>query len=195
MKSHRQIRSMLVFAMLGALMFVGKQVFEAFPNFHPIGMLLMTFTVVYRTKALIPLYVFILIEGAYAGFNVWWYPYLYLWLPLWGMTMLLPRRLILWTPSGDGGGDEGKKTKARSAARRVLPLVLCSAVCSLHGLMYGTLYAPFQMLMFHYDLATTLKWIAVGFRWDLIHAAGNAVMGLLVPQLARVLAKLEQRGA
>ena len=61
--------------------------------------------------------------------------------------------------------------------------------------MYGTLYAPFQMLMFHYDLATTLKWIAVGFRWDLIHAAGNAVMGLLVPQLAGVLAKLEQRSA
>ncbi len=57
LKSHRQLRDMLVLAMLGALMFAGKQVFEAFPNFHPLGMLLMTYTVVYRVRALIPLYI------------------------------------------------------------------------------------------------------------------------------------------
>ena len=170
-KTHRQLRDMLVFAMLGALMFAGKQVFEAFPNLHPLGMLLMTYTLVYRARALIPLYIFVLIEGAYAGFNLWWYPYLYIWLVLWGMTMLLPKKM-----------------------KPALAAVVCPVVCALHGLMYGTLYAPYQALMFHMDFPTTLKWIAAGFPWDCVHAAGNFAMGLLVYPLPRVLKKLDRMG-
>jgi len=171
LKSHRQLRDMLVLAMLGALMFAGKQVFEAFPNVHPIGMLLITYTVVYRSRALIPLYIFIFIEGAFSGFNLWWYPYLYIWLPLWGMAMLLP------------------KSMKPAAAAVAYPLI-----CALHGLMYGTLYSPYQAVVFHYDFATTLKWIAQGFPWDMIHAASNLGMGLLVYPLSRVLKKLDRIG-
>ena len=162
---------MLVFAMLGALMFAGKQVFEAFPNIHPIGMLLMTYTVVYRTRALIPLYIFVLLEGVLAGFNLWWYPYLYIWLVLWGMTMLLPRNM-----------------------KPGVAMVVYPIVCALHGLMYGTLYAPYQMLMWHYDFPTTLKWIAAGFPYDVVHAIGNFGMGMMVYPLSKILKKLDAAG-
>ncbi len=87
---------MTVFAMLGALMFVSKLVMEWAPNIHFLGMLTMTYTIVYRWKALIPIYVYVFLNGAYAGFNIWWVPYLYLWTVLWGVTMLLPRRMPAW---------------------------------------------------------------------------------------------------
>ena len=72
--------------MLGTIMFVSKIVMEALPNIHLLGTLTMTYTVVYRKKALIPLYVYVFLNGLYAGFSLWWVPYLYIWTILWGIT-------------------------------------------------------------------------------------------------------------
>ena len=49
---------MTVFSMLGALLFCSKLLMEWAPNIHFVAMFIITFTLVYRTKALIPLYVF-----------------------------------------------------------------------------------------------------------------------------------------
>ena len=155
--------------MFGALMFVSKILMEGLPNVHLIGMFVISFTVVYRVKALIPIYVFVLITGLYNGFAVWWIPYLYLWTVLWGVTMLLPKNM----------------------PRRVAPVVYC-AVCALHGLAYGTLYAPFQAIAFHYSFSQTLAWIAAGFPWDLVHAGGNLVAGLLTVPMIKLLCKLNK---
>lgn len=167
MKQHNSIRDMVLLGMFGALLFAAKQVFEPLPNIHPVAMLIMVITVVYRVKGLIPLYIFILIQGLYAGFSVWWVPYLYIWTFVWALTMLIPQKLP-------------KKYLA----------VIYPAVCAFCGLTYGTLYAPTQALMFGYDFPTTLKWIATGFPWDCLHAAGNLGMGLLVLPLSELLKKL-----
>ncbi len=79
--------------MLGTLMFVSKLIMELFPNVHLLGMLTVLYTVVFRKKALIPIYIYVLLNGVYAGFSMWWIPYLYLWAILWGMTMLLPKNM------------------------------------------------------------------------------------------------------
>ena len=84
---------MVVFAMLGSLMFVSKLVMEFLPNIHLLGALTMTYTLVYRSRALIPIYIHVFLTGLYAGFGVWWVPYLYIWTILWGITMLLPRKM------------------------------------------------------------------------------------------------------
>ena len=84
---------MVIFAMLAAVMFVSKIVMEALPNIHLLGMLTVTYTIVFRKKALIPIYLYVLLNGLYAGFNVWWMPYLYIWTVLWGVTMLLPKNM------------------------------------------------------------------------------------------------------
>ncbi len=169
MKSHLSIRRMIIFAMLGAMMFAGKIAFEALPNIQPLGMLIMVMTVVYRAQALIPIYLFVFISGLYYGFQLWWIPYLYIWAVLWGVTMLIPRNL------------------PRKAAVIVYPVV-----CGLFGLLYGTLYAPAQALLFHYDFATTLKWIATGLPFDALHGLGNLGMGLLVYPVSQVLLRLEK---
>ena len=92
-KRFLSVRELTVFSMLGALMFVSKLLMEWAPNVHFLAMFLITFTLVYRVKALIPLYVFVFLTGIYAGFSLWWLPYLYIWLPLFGVTLLLPRRM------------------------------------------------------------------------------------------------------
>ena len=162
-------RDIAVFGMLGALMFVSKIAMEALPNIHLLGMLTMTYTLVYRRRALIPIYIYVVLNGAFGGFNLWWVPYLYIWTLLWGATMLLPRQM------------------PRGVAAAVYPLV-----CALHGLFYGALYAPAQALMFGLDFRGMLAWIAAGLPFDLIHAAGNLALGLLILPLSGLLRRLDR---
>ena len=156
--------------MLGSLMFCSKVIMEALPNIHLLGMLTMTYTIVFRSNALKPIYVYVLLNGLYAGFNAWWVPYLYIWTILWGVTMLLPRRM------------------PKKVAFIVYPLV-----CGLHGIAFGTLYAPAQALMFGLNFEQTLAWIATGLPFDLIHGAGNLAAGFLILPLSKLLRKLLQR--
>ena len=156
--------------MLGTIMFCSKIIMEILPNIHLLGMLTVTFTVVFRKKALIPIYIYVLLNGVYAGFNTWWIPYLYIWTILWGVTMLLPKEM------------------PRKAQYVVYP-----AVCCLHGLAFGTLYAPVQALLFGMNVKTMVAWIIAGLPWDVLHGVGNLFAGLLIVPLAQLLTKLMNR--
>ena len=161
---------MCIFSMLGALMFCSKIIMEFLPNIHLLGMFVMVFTLVFRTKALIPLYINVMLIGVYGGFNLWWIPYLYIWTILWGITMLLPKNM----PCG-------------------VACVVYPAVCCLHGLAYGTLYAPAQALMFNLDLDGMIAWIIAGLPWDVVHAVGNLISGFLIVPFAEFLKKLMKK--
>lgn len=169
------VYELVLFAMLGMVMFVSKIVMEFLPNIHLLGMLTMVYTLTFRVKALIPIYVYVLVNGLYAGFAVWWMPYLYVWTFLWAVTMLLPRRM------------------PKRLAYVVYPLI-----CGLHGLLFGVLYAPAQALFFHLDWEMTVAWVLAGLPFDAIHAVGNTLAGLLIVPLAELLTRLNRalyRGA
>ena len=153
--------------MLGTIMFCSKIIMEVLPNIHLLGMLTVLYTVVFRVKALIPIYLYVIMNAVYAGFSPWYYPYLYVWTVLWGVTMLLPRRL------------------PRVAAMIVYPII-----CGLHGLAFGTLYAPVQALIFGFDFEQTVAWIVAGLPFDIIHCASNVCTGLLIYPLSKMLDKL-----
>ena len=150
--------------MLGTVMFCSKVLMESLPNVHLLGMLTMTYTIVFRKKALIPIYVYVIMNGVYAGFSLWWLPYLYIWTILWGITMLLPKNL------------------SPKWANIIYP-----AVCALHGFAFGMLYAPAQALMFSLNFKQMLAWIVAGIPFDAIHGIGNLIAGLLIYPLSRVL--------
>ena len=57
------VREMAVFSMLGAVMYASKVIMDAAPNIHLLGMFIVAFTVVYRKKALYPIYIFVLLTG------------------------------------------------------------------------------------------------------------------------------------
>ena len=156
--------------MLGALIFCSKLLMEWAPNIHFIALFIITFTLVYRAKALVPIYVFVLLTGVYGGFNVWWMPYLYIWLPLWGIAMLLPRRAPVW-----------------------LLTALSMLAGGLHGICYGILYAPAQALFFKMDLQMTVAWVLSGAPFDLLHACGNLAACVLVCPLTKLLLRLERK--
>ena len=163
------VRETVVFAMLGSVMFCSKLLMEALPNVHLIGVLTVVYTLVYRKKALVPIYVYVLLNGLYAGFSMWWFPYVYIWTILWGLVMLIPRKL------------------PKIATRVVIALIL-----TLHGLSFGTLYAPAQALMFRLTAEQTVAWIIAGLPWDVIHAAGNLLLSFLVPPLVSLLRRLNK---
>lgn len=157
--------------MLGAIMYASKMITEIVPNVHLLGMFVVAYTVVYRKKALYPIYVFVLLTGIYAGFATWWIPYLYIWTILWGAVMLLPKNM----------------------PKKIRPMVYM-IVCSAHGFLYGTLYAPAQAFFFGLNLEGTIAWIIAGLPWDCIHGISNFFCGMLIMPVVRVL-RLAEQGA
>ena len=68
------IREIVVFGMLGAVMYASKLIMEWIPNVHLLGVFTVAFTVVYRKKALYPIYTYVLLDGIFSGFAAWWIP-------------------------------------------------------------------------------------------------------------------------
>ena len=153
--------------MMATLMFCSKLLMEALPNIHLLGMFTMTYTVVLRKKALVPVYVYVLLNGLYGGFSMWWVPYLYIWTILWAVTMILPQNMP-----------------------KKIACIVYPAVCGLHGFLFGILYSPAQAIMFGLDFEQTIAWIAAGLPFDLLHGVGNSVAGLLIFPVSEFLKKL-----
>lgn len=168
MRQRLTTREIATFAMLAAVMYLSKVIMEWIPNVHLLGMLIMSYTLVYRVKALIPIYVYIMLNGVFAGFAMWWIPYLYIWTILWGATMLLPREM-------------DKK----------IEVLVYMIVCGLHGLLFGILYAPMQALMFGLSFEGMIAWIIAGLPFDAIHGVGNLAAGLLILPMTKLLRRLE----
>lgn len=138
-------------------MYASKVIMEFLPNVHLLGVFVIAYTVVYRKKALYPIYIYVFLNGLFAGFAVWWIPYLYIWTVLWGAVMLLPKNI----------------------PAKVKPLVYM-LLCSAHGFLFGTLYAPAQAILFGLDFKGMIAWIVAGLPWDCIHGISNFFCGILI---------------
>lgn len=151
-------------------MYLSKMVMEFLPNIHILALLIITFTVVYRWRAIFPIIVFIMLTGLLNGFGVWWIPYLYIWLPLWAVTLILPKNM---------------------PKKIAVPVYV--TVGALHGFLYGTLYAPAQALLFGLDFKGMIAWIIAGLPFDFVHGIGNLLTCTLVLPLTIPLKKVSQR--
>ena len=164
------IKEIAVFSMLSALMFSSKVLMEVLPNIHLLGTFIVTFTVVYRQKALYPIYGYVLVNGLYEGFNPFgWLPELYLWAILWGVVMLLPKNM----------------------PAKIKPVVYMT-VSGLHGLLFGVFYAPVYAIFAKLSLVETFSWVVAGLGFDALHGAGNFALGILILPIVSVLRGLGQ---
>ena len=163
------VRDLVVFSALGTTMFLSRILMQWIPNVHFLALFIAAITLTYKVRALIPLYVYIMLDGVFAGFSMWWIPYLYIWLPLWLIFMLAG--------------------KIKLPQKIQVPLYM--VLCALHGLAFGTLYAPAQALMFGLSFQGMITWIIAGLPFDMIHAAGNFASGALIIPLSSLLSKLE----
>lgn len=163
-------KEIAVFGMLGAIMYVSKFIMEIIPNVHLLGVFTIAFTVVYRKKALYPIYIYVILNGIFCGFALWWIPHLYLWTILWSAVMLLPKRIP-----------------------KIAQPVVYMLVCAAHGFLYGTLYAPAQAILFGLSLKGMIAWIIAGLPWDFVHGIGNFFCGALIMPIVLALRLAESR--
>jgi len=140
------------------------------PFIQLLGLFIAAITLAYRVRALIPLYVYVMLEGIFAGFSFWWLPYVYIWVPLWAVFMLAGKLSL------------PKKIK--------IPLYMI--LCGLHGLLFGIMYAPAQALMFGLTFEGMIAWIIAGLWFDVMHAIGNIAAGILIIPLSELLIKLDK---
>lgn len=168
-KVRLNVKEIALFGMYGALMYASKLLMEILPNIHLLGVFTIALTVVYRKKALYPIYAYVFLNGIFAGFAVWWVPYLYVWTVLWGLTMLLPKNM----------------------PKAVAPIVYM-IICALHGFAFGLLYAPAQALFFGLNFKGMIAWIIAGLPFDFVHGVSNFICAALVCPIVLLLKKLEK---
>ncbi len=161
-----KLKELILFTMLGTIIFV-TNLMCFIPNTYTVGLFTAVYTVVYRHKALIPLYIYILLEGVYSGFQLWWMPYLYIWTVLWAAMMLIPK-------------DIPDK----------IAVPVYSIVPAIHGLLFGVLYVPLQAFLSGFNAKGILLWIIGGLPDDLTKAVSNLILGVLVLPLSRLLKKI-----
>jgi len=163
---------MAIFAVLATIMFVSRISMQFIMNVHLLGLFVAAITLTYRVRALIPIYIYVMVDGLFTGFAFWWQPYLYIWLPLWLLFM--------------AAGSFAEKFKLPKTAQVPLYMVLCG----LHGLLFGVLYAPAWALYMGLSFNATVAWIIAGLPADIIHSISNIALGVLIMPLAELLRKL-----
>ena len=157
-------RSVTVLALCAALMFAQQVALLALPNIELVSLLVIVFALTFRYKALYIIYVFVVMEGLFYGFNLWWWlPYLYVWTILALITVALRamKSPVGWAVVSGAFG-------------------LCfGALCSLPYFIIG---GPSMALAY---------WVS-GIPFDLIHCAANFVLCLVLwKPLMYLLGRLE----
>jgi len=163
------LRETVLFGLFPAVMMGTQLAMSALPNIHLTGVLIVVLTRLFRAKALFPIYVYVFLMGLYLGFSLWWIPYLYVWITLWGMTMLIPRKI------------------PDRLARVLLP-----AVCSLHGFFYGSLWALSQPFLTGLSWEGVPGYILSGLLFDVYHGLGNLCLGTLIFPLCKAISGLHE---
>lgn len=140
-------KDMVVLAFLTVILYVGQIAMSYIPNIEIVSFLVILYTIFYKKKVFIIIYLFALLEGLFYGFGIWWIMYLYVWTILAAVVMLLRKNqsMIIWAMVSAAFG-------------------LCfGALCSIPYFITGGWAAGFGY------------WVS-GIPFDLLHCAGNAVI-------------------
>ena len=148
------LRELVLLSLLGALLFACKMAMAALPNVEPVTLLVILYSVVFGRKALWAIYLYVGLEVITWGLQVWVVNYLYIWALLWLLSQLL-----------------------RDMKNPLGWALMAGAV----GLFFGAMCAP--VYVFTNGWAYALSWWVSGIPFDLLHAAGNfgVVLVLFTP--------------
>jgi energy-coupling factor transport system substrate-specific component len=152
-----------VCALGGALLFSLQAAMSPLPNIEPVSLLVVLFTIHFRSRTVFMIYIFALLEGLLFGFGLWWFSYLYIWTILYVVAHFL---------------------------RDVKQPIVWAVILALYGLLFGTLTSPTTFITLGAEAG--FAYIVSGFMFDLIHCASNFVLALLLfSPLDKVLSKLK----
>lgn len=145
------VRDIVLLPLLSAMLIVFQVVLAPLPNIEVVSLLIIVYTLFYRCKALVIIYIFAAAEIAIYGFGFWSFTYLYVWTVLWAVIMLLPRNLHP---------------------------VLYAVVSGAFGLFFGTLCVLAYVAIGDFGMALS-SWLS-GLSFDLLHCVGNFFIALFL---------------
>lgn len=148
---HLPVRELVLYALLGALMYAGKMALAFLPNIEPVSFLVIVYTLTLGRKALWPMYLYVALEWVTWGFSAWSINYLYVWLILYWLTCL-----------------------CRSMTSPLHWAVLSGGF----GLFFGLLCAPVYAFIGGWGYA--VSWWISGIPYDLLHCIGNFSITLVL---------------
>ena len=151
------VRELCILSLLAALIFAIKVALASLPNINLNAVLIILTTVYFGWKALYAVGVYVLLEGLFFGFSIWWFSYLYIWPLLVILAMLL---------------------------RRNRSVVIWAVAAGIYGLLFGPLMYLGYFAILGGWRGYSAMWIA-GIPYDLIHALNNffTVLVLFKPLL------------
>lgn len=156
-------RELVLAALLAALLIAAKQAMSFIPNFEPVTLLLILYTLHFPRMTPLIIYVFVAVQVLLYGFNVWVYMYLYIWIILYAVVRLLAR----WGS---------------------YPLWII--VAAVYGMLFGLLCSPVYLFIGGWSMA--LSWFISGIPFDIMHGIGNAIMvAVLFIPLDKLFARLK----
>ena len=147
----QRLARLLILTLLGVLLFASKFVLQHLPNLELVSLLLMVYTRKFGVWTFIPVYIFVGLEIAVYGINIWNVMYLYVWAIL--VLLCLPLRRV----------EKG------------WPFALLSGA---FGLLFGVLCSIPYFFSFGAEFA--LSWIISGLPFDAVHGGGNFLLALLL---------------
>lgn len=149
------IKDIALIAMMVAIIEVCKVSLSFLPNIELTTFWLIMFTRFFGKKIIYVVPIFIIIEGAIYGMNIWWIMYLVVWPLLVFISYLFKERKSIW---------------------------FWSIFSGMFGLFFGALCTiPYIIVnAFSTGLSTGIKlgiaWWIAGIPWDLVHGIGNFVL-------------------
>ena len=145
------VRQIVLFGMLGALIFAAKYVMAFLPNIEPVSLMVMLCAVVFGRKAAYPIALYVVMEFLFYGLGLWNINYLYIW-------------AILAIAAGQMRNVRG-----------ALPWAILSGT---FGLLFGALCAPVDVVIGGFGYAAA-KWVS-GIPFDVAHCVGNFAIALVM---------------
>lgn len=150
-KNHLSIRDIIIIGMMSAVLVTVQVALSFLPNIELVSLLIIIFTLVYKWRALLIIYVFIFVEGLIFGFGQWWFSWLYIWPLLFAVVMLF---------------------------HKVRSFIYWAIVSCVFGLIFGALNV-IPVIAFSGIYAGLAYWIQ-GILFDVVHGIGNLVTTILL---------------
>lgn len=149
--SKTKTHELILMGMLTGILFMGQVLLAFLPNVEIVTLLILLYTLIFGRKVFLMIYVFVLMEGIFYGFGLWWINYLYVW-------SILAIVVLFFDQQRD-------------------PL-FWSTVAGFFGLAFGALCAlPYFFI--GGPAAAFSYWIA-GIPYDITHCIGNAILCLVL---------------
>ena len=162
-------RDIVTVGLMVAVIEVCKIVFMGLPNIELTSFWIIIFALYFGKSIYFAIPVFILIEGAIFGIQLWWIMYLYTW-PLLAIAVRM--------------------------FKKVKSVFFWSVFSGIFGLMFGALNSIVYIFMsdtFMGGLKSAFAWWIAGIPFDLLHGAGNfLIMLVLYRPITNIIEKYKQ---